>query len=61
MTTIQITTLESISVPTGFTYGLFTSINECEDFIWGYLFDKGAQYHKPLIIGSKTVLIYENI
>lgn len=31
----------------GFTISFMTA-NDADDFIWGYLYDKGLQYKKPI-------------
>lgn len=49
------------TLPAGFTKGIFGTMDECQNFIWGYLYDKGLQYHSPTILGNGTIeLIYED-
>ena len=39
------------------TFGIFVSKSECESFIWGPLYDNGAEFEKPIDLGNGTFLL----
>lgn len=55
--------IKNLKYPEGWVLGIMTE-NDLEDFIWGYLYDKGLQYKKPIYFihenGHKcAVLVYK--
>jgi hypothetical protein len=43
----------------GFTYCFMSSLDLCEDFIWGYLYDSGLQHLAPIETSQGFLLIHE--
>ncbi len=37
------------------TYSIFGNLEECEDFIWSFLYDNGLQYETPQILADGKV------
>lgn len=49
------------AIPSGFTYSYFPTIDECYNFIWGYLYVLGLAYHKPTVEANGMIkLVYES-
>jgi len=56
MTTTSTTTKQ---IPEGFGKYSFSSLDEIENFIWGWLYDNGKQYFPPFQEKGEWFLIYE--
>jgi len=40
-----------------FSYKVFATLEECDNFIWNYCFEKRRMYFNPITLNNKTYFI----